>query len=282
MRIKSSFIGLLHLFFTSVCIINVCTLLFTYAQYLIMIGDIMLRTIILFLFLVLFFIVGFPIHLILTAMDKKNSGIKTRVSEKLVKYGFKCCLAISGAKITVKGIENVPLDQPVLFVSNHRSYFDILVTYVSSPIPLGFVAKKEMEKIPGLATWMRNIRCLFLDRENIKEGLKTILQGVEQLKSGYSIFICPEGTRNQGDELLPFKEGSTKMAEKAKVPIVPIALTNTDALFERNSFFSIKPAHVTIEFGKPIVIEELEKDQKKFLGEYLQTTISNMLKNNVE
>ena len=172
----------------------------------------MLRTLLLFLFLVLYFLIGFPINLILTGLDKKKPGIKTRISEKMVKRGFKICLRIAGAKISVKGVENIPTDQAVLFVSNHRSYFDILVSYVSSPIPLGFVAKKEMEKIPGLSTWMKNIRCLFLDRENVKEGLKTILQGVEQLKSGYSVYICPEGTRNHKEEMLPFKEGSTKMA----------------------------------------------------------------------
>ncbi len=237
----------------------------------------MLRTLLLFLFLVIYFIIGFPINLVLTALEKKNPGIKTRVSEKMVKQGFKFCLFIAGAKITVKGEENIPLDQSVLFVSNHRSYFDILVAYVSSPIPLGFVAKKEMEKIPGLSTWMKNIRCLFLDRQNLKEGLKTILQGVEQLKSGYSVYICPEGTRNHNKEMLPFKEGSTKMAEKAKVPVIPVALTNTDALFELNSHFSVKPAHVTIEFGKPIQIDALPKENQKFLGAYLQNVIADML-----
>lgn len=237
----------------------------------------MLRTIILFLFLVLFFLIGFPIHLILTVLDKKNPGIKTKTSEKLVKWGFRCCLSIAGAKITVKGTEHIPLNQAVLFVSNHRSYFDILVSYVSSPIPLGFVAKKEMEHIIGLSTWMKNIRCLFLDRDNIKEGLKTILAGVEQLKSGYSVFICPEGTRNQQEEMLPFKEGSTKMAEKAHVPIIPVALTNTDALFEKNAHFALKPAHVTITFGAPIHVDQLEKEEKKFLGAYLQNQIKTML-----
>lgn len=242
----------------------------------------MLRTVILFLFLVLFFIIGFPINLILTALEEKHTGIKTKTSEKLVRAGFRACLFIAGARITVKGVENVPTDQPVLFVSNHRSYFDILISYVSSPIPHGFVAKKEMEQIPGLSTWMKNIRCLFLDRANIKEGLKTILQGVEQLKNGYSVYICPEGTRNHKETLLPFKEGSTKMAEKAKVPIVPVALTNTDALFEKNSHFALKPASVIIEYGKPIYLNTLEKEDKKFLGAYLQKTIETMLEKEKE
>lgn len=237
----------------------------------------MLRTLLLILFLLLFFLIGIPINLILTALDQNNPGIKTKISEKMIRAAFRICLFIAGADVTVKGRENVPLDQPVLFVSNHRSYFDILISYVYSPIPLGFVAKKEMEKYPCLSTWMKNIHCLFLDRTNIKEGLKTILQGVEQLKNGYSIFIFPEGTRNHKDILLPFKEGSTKMAEKAHVPIVPIALTNTDALFEKNSFLSIKSASVMIEFGEPVYINTLEKEEQKFLGAYLQKKVTSML-----
>ena len=80
-----------------------------------------------------------------------------------------------------------------------------------------------MEKIPILRTWMANVNCLFLDRKNIKEGLKTILQGIEKVKNGISIWIFPEGTRNTNEditELLPFKEGSLKIAEKSGCPVI--------------------------------------------------------------
>ena len=87
----------------------------------------------------------------------------------------------------------------MLYVGNHRSYFDILAGYVSVPSLMGFVAKKEMEKIPLLSTWMKLVNCLFLDRENVKEGLKTILQGINQIKNGISVWIFPEGTRNESE-----------------------------------------------------------------------------------
>lgn len=93
-----------------------------------------------------------------------------------------------------EGSGNIPEDTAVLYVGNHRSYFDILAGYTTVPTLLGFVAKKEMEKIPLLRTWMVNVNCLFLDRKNIKEGLKTILQGIEKVKNGVSIWIFPEGT----------------------------------------------------------------------------------------
>mgnify|MGYP000273164870 CR=1 FL=1 len=72
----------------------------------------------------------------------------------------------------------------MLFIGNHRSFFDILLTYSRCPRLTGYVAKKEMEKIPLLSTWMRFVYCLFLDRENPKEGLKTILQAIGLCEAG--------------------------------------------------------------------------------------------------
>jgi len=135
---------------------------------------------------------------------------------------------MAGVSITVKGRENIPEDRAVLYVGNHRSYFDILVGYVTVPGLMGFVAKKEMEQIPLLSTWMKYVNCLFLDRKNLKEGLKTILTGIDQVKQGVSVWIFPEGTRNREEsplDLLPFKEGSLKIAEKSGCPVIPVAIT---------------------------------------------------------
>lgn len=101
-------------------------------------------------------------------------------------------MKLAGVTYEVQGLENIPSDRAVLYVGNHRSYFDILVGYVTVPGLTGFVAKKEMLKIPLLRTWMQRVNCLFLDRVDIKEGLKTILEGIEKVKSGVSIWIFPE------------------------------------------------------------------------------------------
>lgn len=198
----------------------------------------------------------------------------------IVQKVFRGCLRIARTTVTVRGLENIPKDQAVLYVGNHRSYFDILVGYTTVPTLLGFVAKKEMRRYPLLAQWMENVNCLFLDRENPKEGLKTILQGIEYVKRGVSVWIFPEGTRNRNEDpldLLPFKEGSLKIAEKSGCPVVPVALTGTADVFERHLPF-IYPAHVTIEFGKPFIVKELEPEQRKFAGAYTRSVIIEMLK----
>ena len=77
----------------------------------------------------------------------------------------------------------------VLFIGNHRSYFDILLTYSRCQRLTGYIAKKEMLKYPLLRDWMKRLYCLFLDRDNPKEGLKTILTAIDYVKKGVSICI---------------------------------------------------------------------------------------------
>lgn len=192
---------------------------------------------------------------------------------------FNGVLFICGTTTTVIGAENIPKDTAVLYVGNHRSNLDILIPYKYFNTPTGYVAKKEIDKIPVLRTWMRYIKCLFLDRSNIKEGLKTILTGIENVKNGYSMVIFPEGTRSKEDEILPFKEGSLKIAEKSGCPIIPVTQNNTSAILEDHAPF-FKKAHTVLEFGKPIIISELAPEDKKFLGAYCQNIIKETYERN--
>lgn len=231
------------------------------------------------LFLLVFFILSIPLFLFEFILGKFNQHKMVASSQKIVTGAFRILLFICGVKSTVIGREKVPVNEPVLYVSNHRSYFDIPVAYTSVPTLTGFMAKKEIAKVPFLSTWMRFLQCLFLDRQDIKQGLKTVLKGIEQIKNGYSVFISPEGTRSQGKEMLPFKEGSFKMAEKTGCAIIPVAISNTDEVFEKHVPW-VHAAHVVIEYGKPIYPKELSKEQQKFIGAYVQEIIRKMLEKN--
>ncbi len=239
----------------------------------------MIRFILVAAAVVLFLIFAIPVMLVEWIIGKKDRHLRDVQSLAAVQWIFRVILKIAGVKITVKGKENIPADRAVLYVGNHRSYFDILVGYTTVPGLVGFVAKKEMEKIPLLSTWMRYVNCLFLDRKNLKEGLKTILEGIDQVKNGVSVWIFPEGTRNKQEDpmdLLPFKEGSLKIAEKSGCPVVTVAMTGTAEIFEKH-FPYIRPCNVTIEFGKPFFPKELEPEYKKFPGAYAEMQIKAML-----
>lgn len=226
-----------------------------------------------------FLILSIPLLIWEHHLGKKNPALKNTQSLHIVQSVFRQILKAAGVHITVKGQENVPTDRAVLYVGNHRSYFDILVGYTTVPTLLGFVAKVEMERAPLLSNWMHNVNCLFLDREDLKQGLKTILLGIERIKQGISIWIFPEGTRNRNEDILdmlPFKEGSLKIAEKSGCPVIPVAITGTADIWEKQ-FPRMKSSNVTIEFGKPIIIKELEPEQKKHAGAYTQRVIKDML-----
>lgn len=234
----------------------------------------MFRFITIVIFVVSFLILSTPIMLVEWIIGKFNPGLKDRSSLAIVNWAFRCCLKVTGVKTIVLGEENVPQDTAVLYVGNHRSFFDILLTYVRVPRPTGYISKKEMDKWPLLNIWMRYLHCLFLDRENIKEGLKVILAAVEKVKNGISICIFPEGTRNKtADTFLPFHEGSFKIAEKGDVPIVPITIVNSSAIFE-DQFPRIRKTTVILEYGKPIVIKELDKETRKHIGAHVQGIIA--------
>ena len=220
-------------------------------------------------------------------MDKQGQVDPVAVEEEstqMVRNIFEKLLKMADVTVEVRGYENIPQDRPVLYVGNHRSYFDILLTYSRCPIRTGYVAKKEMEHYPLLSNWMRNLYCLFLDREDIKQGLKTILQAADYVKSGISVCIFPEGTRNKNadeTEMLPFHDGSFKIATRAKSPIIPIAISNSANIWEAN-FPKMTPTHVVIEYGKPIIPSELDRDTQRRLGSYTQDIIKEMLIKNKE
>lgn len=131
----------------------------------------MFRFICIVIFLILFLILTIPILIVEWIIGKFAPNARDISSLRIVQWGFKVILKITGVKTTVIGEANIP-DEAVLFVGNHRSYFDILLTYSRCKRLTGYVAKKEMEKYLTLTTWMRRLYCLFLDRSDSKTRTK--------------------------------------------------------------------------------------------------------------
>ena len=241
----------------------------------------MIRLIFVALFVVLFLIIGIPVLGIEWLIGKVSKKTMDYSSLRLVQWAFNMIIKLAGIELTVIGEENIS-EGPVLYIGNHRSFFDIVITYARCKNLTGYIAKKEMLSIPLLRTWMKRLYCLFLDRENPKEGLKTILQAIDYVKHGISICIFPEGTRNRNEsdlELLEFHEGSFRLATKTDCLIVPIAMNNTVSIFEKQ-FPKIRKNHVVLEYCKPFRPSELSKEDQKHIGEYTRTLILETLKKN--
>lgn len=237
-----------------------------------------MRVIILGLYYVLFSIGSLPLYLIVFILGKIDEKKKVNFAQMVVRNRFRIIMFLAGAKLECRGIENVPKNEPIMYIANHRSNVDILAGYITVPTLTGFVSKESLKKVPCVSRWMKILKCLFLNREDPREGMKTILQGVEQIKQGYSVFIMPEGTRNRTDELLPFHNGSFKLSTKTGCAIVPVAMRNTDQVF-RSHFTWFHPVKVTVEYGKPVYPSDLTAEEKKSIGKYMREKVKEMLEN---
>lgn len=233
----------------------------------------MIRLILVAVFLVLFLVLGIPLLLIEWVIGKFNQRAKDISSLRIVQWAFKMILFLAGTKVVIKGEENVPKNEPVLYVGNHRSYFDIVITYSRVPDLTGYIAKKEMLRWPLLVNWMKNLHCLFLDRQDVKQGLKTILTAIDKVKAGISICIFPEGTRNRvNDTFMEFHEGSFKVASKSGCAVIPMAIYNSAAIFEDHIPW-IRKTTVIVEYGKPFYIKDLPRETQKRVGAYSRDLI---------
>ena len=221
-----------------------------------------MRTILVALFLLIFFIISIPILIIEWIISKFNQPWADITQLRIVQWAFKCICFISGVKLEVIGEENVPKDEAVLYVANHRSMVDIVLTYTRCPGLTGFVAKNSIKKVPALRGWMKRLHCEFLDRDDLKQGMKVILNAISKVKHGISI--------------LPFKDGSFKIAQKTGCKIIPVAITGTNHIFE-DHFPWVHKGEVIIEYGKPVTFAELSPEDQKRVGLYFQNLIQQML-----
>jgi len=171
-----------------------------------------------------------PQALLISGLFKRQGWIYWWAS-----FGARSWLRLTGVKVDVKGREHLNPDQTYVFVSNHQSYLDAAPLFAFTGHRVGAVAKKELLKAPILGYGMGFVNVIAIDRSNRDRAVETLKIATDRLRSGISFVVCPEGTRARPGEMLPFKKGAFHIAVQAGVPIVPIALKNTDKLMGRGT-----------------------------------------------
>ncbi len=242
----------------------------------------MIRLIIVLIFVLLFLVFSLILQPLMLFIGLFNRHARDVASLAIVNWAFRVVIFFTGVRSEVIGEENVPKDEPVLYILNHNSFFDIICTYSRVPRLTGYIAKKEMLKFLTLTWWMKLLHCEFLDRKDLRKGMKTINDSADKIKNGISMAIFPEGTRNKSEEpMLPFHAGSFKIAEKSNCKIVPVVLNNTSAIFEDHLPF-LKKTKIRIEYLPPIDVSVLDRDERKALPDRVRDMmIETYLKNAV-
>ncbi|KJR46439.1 1-acyl-sn-glycerol-3-phosphate acyltransferase [Desulfosporosinus sp. I2] len=237
----------------------------------------MFRTILWFIYFWIYLIAIQPALIRVNRLEELGETAEhDRLTNQTAKKWAHALVKLAGVTVEIRGEENIPTEGSVLFVSNHQGNFDIpiLLGYIDKP--KAFIAKIELLKLPLIRTWMTHLKCVFMDRSDIRQSLKVINQAASHLKEGYSMVIFPEGTRSKSESLGEFKPGSLKLALKAGVPIVPIAICGSYKIMEQNGFI-IKPAHVEITIFEPIATAGLTKEQSLELPERVREIIKHGL-----
>jgi 1-acyl-sn-glycerol-3-phosphate acyltransferase len=150
-------------------------------------------------------------------------------------FGARNWLRLSGMKVKVEGLQRLDANQPYVFISNHRSYLDTATLFAFLERRIGLIAKKELLKVPILGYGMGYVNVMAIDRTNRERALQTMEAATARLRSGISFGVFAEGTRAKPHQFLAFKKGAFYMAAQAGVPIVPVAIKNTDVLMGKGT-----------------------------------------------
>jgi 1-acyl-sn-glycerol-3-phosphate acyltransferase len=150
-------------------------------------------------------------------------------------FGARNWLRLSGVKVRVTGREWLVPRQAYVFISNHRSYLDTATLFVYTGRRIGLLAKKELLKVPILGYGMGFVNVMAIDRSNRERAIETMAAATTRLRNGISFGVFAEGTRAKPGEFLPFKKGAFYMAIEAGVPLVPVAMKNTDELMGKGT-----------------------------------------------
>ena len=216
------------------------------------------------------------LYLPIIAMKDERTGVK--LARKKLRWLSRIVLKSLGVKLRViyknrKNINALEREKGIIFVCNHQSNLDIPVIVSALHIEVGFVAKKEMKSWPFFNIWMKRSKCVFLNRENPREGIKDIKEAVKVVKDGYPIVIFPEGERTLDGEILRFKKGSFKLATETNGIIVPLTLKGTFDIQKRGEWKMKRNQLVTIIVGEPIYVDSLSNDEIKELSTKVREVI---------
>ncbi len=177
---------------------------------------------------------------------------KKSFERKYIRLQRWCKFGLSwfGLKLNVKGLENIPLHQPIFLVSNHQGTTDPLLVIASFPYPMSFVSKVQNKSFPGIGLWGSLIEVIFFDRDTKEGNIFMLREAARYLKNKRNLLVFPEGTRSRSDSVSEFKPGALQPAMMTKSTILPVTLNQSYALDVKE-----KIKHVSITYHKPIEFE---------------------------
>jgi 1-acyl-sn-glycerol-3-phosphate acyltransferase len=195
--------------------------------------------------------------------------------ERLIRWWAGKWLKAARCTLEVDGVHYVDTSQSYVVVANHTSNLDIMACFAAIPLPIRYLAKRELFTIPVLAQAMRAVGIVEVDRSGRAAAIASVNQQSKPvIERGHSLIIYPEGTRSYHGELQAFKKGAFAMAAAAGMPILPVAISGTWEAWKPHSPWISGNSHITVIIDEPIETEGLGQSELEALRVRVHDTIA--------
>lgn len=189
-------------------------------------------------------------------------------------------LNLAGVKVKVDGLKNICRDQTYIFVANHQSWFDSFVLCAVLPVPVTFISKKEMFRVPIYSHIMRRLRFVCADRRHPRNILRDIDSIVALFRSGLSLVVYPEGTRSKDGKLGSFGRGAVLLAARTGVSIIPITIVGTREIMPSGKYYISYGRRVRIFISDVVDVDAADRKKQATITEEIRQQIVESLRHN--
>lgn len=182
----------------------------------------------------------------------------------------------AGARLEVHGLERIDWSQPHVFVANHQSMIDICALFRALPVPVRFVLKQELAKVPFVGWYARAMGMVFIERSSARSSARRLHAAVDVVRSGASVCAFPEGTRSRGGRVGSFKGGAFQLAIEAGAAVVPVAIEGSGQVLPASGF-RVRPGRIVLRLGAPLSTRGLAPHDRGALARQAQAAVIALL-----
>jgi 1-acyl-sn-glycerol-3-phosphate acyltransferase len=182
----------------------------------------------------------------------------------------------AGARLEVRGLERLDWSQPHVFVANHQSMIDICALFRALPVPVRFVLKQELAKVPFVGWYARAMGMVFIERASARSSARRLHEAVDVVRGGASVCAFPEGTRSRDGRVGPFKGGAFQLAIEAGVGVVPVAIVGSGEVLPAAGF-RVRPGRIVVRIGEPLATRELAPHDRGALARQAHAAVVALL-----
>jgi 1-acyl-sn-glycerol-3-phosphate acyltransferase len=182
----------------------------------------------------------------------------------------------AGVRLEVTGAEDIDWSSPRVLVCNHQSILDVCALFRAVPVPLHFVLKRELGRVPVVGLYARAMGMVFIDRSNPRAARTSLQHAVAHLREGATVVAFAEGARSRDGRVAAFKGGAFQLAIDAGVELLPVAIQGSGKVLPPHGF-SVRPGLIRIRFGTPVPTSACAANDRQQLARHCRDAVIALL-----